>query len=307
MEKIQQIKFNIFLFTIAVLAVFVALINLNRTYKAETELLLIARNEATAKGMDKIIEDAMIIPKTLSFYDRIISEGIEDPAQELPGYKREDYWKTKVRTEKIAGSNMIQITIFDKDQFSAEEISQQSALSEAQVLSQYYNIETELDTRIVNGPTVSYGLKTNGFILFLESLLGGIIFAVSVNIISYILELAGIGSKKGKAVSIVSKYQMPQIMKVQEEKPIAFDKRPADFKKPQEKNISTEKTVAGVPAGKKAAAPDNLPIADESIFKIAAKKTEPAILEKESEGPVIREATPEEVKERLNKLLKGGF
>jgi hypothetical protein len=307
MERIKQLKFNVFLYVIAVLAVFVALVNINRTYKSQADVMLISRNEATAKNMDRIVEDAREIPLTLSFYNRIVAEEFDDAAEELPDYKREAYWKEKIMTEKVDGSSIIRITIFEKDQVASEDLAQQSALSLADALGVYYNIKTELDTRIVNGPITSYGLKTNSFILFLESLIGGAVFLFLVNIINFILGLIGIGSEKYRDISIASKYQMPRIRKMLDEKPIAFDKKPTDFKKSIEKNIAVEKSALNIPAGKKSAAPGNLPIADESMFQSIAPKAEAEKEEKPDEKPIIREATPEEVKERLNKLLRGGF
>jgi hypothetical protein len=307
MKRIQNYRLYIFLYISAFVVIFIALINLNRTYKSEVEIMLIARNEATAKNMDRILEDAREIALTLSFYDRMVENGIEDPVEELPGYKRQAYWNDKVRTEKVDGSNMVRITIFDKDQLIADEISQQAALSTAETLSQYYDIKTELDTRIADGPTISYGSKNNVFILLLQSIWGSALFVLVVALVNGLLEFAGFGTKTGKKESQVMKYSIPQIRKIIEEKPITFDKKPTDFKIPQQKNIEVEKTAPIIETGKKSAAPENLPIADESMFQSVAPKTEPKKEEQLAEKPIIREATPEEVKERLNKLLSGGF
>jgi hypothetical protein len=298
MERIRQLKFNVFLYVIAVLAVFVALINISRTYKSQADVMLISRNEATAKNMDRIVEDAREIPLTLSFYNRIIAEGFEDAAEELPDYKREAYWKEKIRTEKVDGSSIIRITIFEKDQIAAEDLSQQSALSLADALGRYYNIKTELDTRIINGPIVSYGFKEDLFILFLKSLLGGLIFVFAVYVINHILGYLVAGTKIKKVMPAGLDYKIPEASR-KEAKPISFDKKPTDDKKNIVKEISL---------GKKAAAPLNLPIADESIFQsidMAPAKAEESKKEKIADNPIIREATPEEVKERINRLLRG--
>jgi len=296
MEKIKQLKFYVFLYIIAILAVFMALINLNRTYKSQVDVMLISRSEAMAKNMDRIVEDAREIPLALSFYNRIVAEGFDDAAEELPDYKREAYWKEKIRTEKVDGSSIIRIAIFEKDQIVAEDLSQQAALSTADELARYYNIKTELDTRIVNGPIVSYGLRENVIVLFLKSLFGGLILVIAVYLINRFLEVLGIGSKRKKMAVAGLAHKILKVSK-EEVKPISFDKKPIDDKK-----------AVSISLGKKAVAPFNLPIADESIFQAentAPVKTEEAKKEETIEAPIIREATPEEVKERLNRLLQG--
>lgn len=307
MERIKQLKLYVFLYAIAVLAVFVALINLNRTYKSQVDLMLISRNEATAKNMDKIVEDAKTIPLTLSFYNRIVDAGFKDLAEELPDYKREAFWKEKIRTERVDGSSIIRITIFEKDQIAAEDLSQQAALSTANELGRYYNIKTELDSRIINGPIVSYGLKKNGFILILESFLGGLIFVFAVYLINHILGYFGTGARIKKVVPAGLAYKISEASR-EEAKPISFDKKPADDKKAAVKEMPSEKKAVSISSGRKAAAPFNLPIADDSIFQGVASepvKKEEIKKQETAENPIIREATPEEVKERLNRLLRG--
>jgi len=312
MERIQYYKFNIFLYIIAVLAILVALININRTYKAEVDLMLVARNDATAKNMDRIIEDARIIPLSVSFYNMIADENFDDPVEELPDYKREAFWKKKIEAEKVNGSSIIRITVFDEDQMVVEDLGEKVALNVAEVLSRYYNINTELDSRIVNGPTVSYGMKNNIFILILESLLGGLIFVFSVFAVNYILGILGIGKKiESKKAKLVRK--LPIISKEEVRGLISFDKKPVDFKKidkqSKEQESYIQKTNFPEILGKKSAAPENLPIADESMFQkinsAESVKTEKIREEKRDNEIEIREATPEEVKERLNKLLRG--
>lgn len=297
---------------IAVLVIFVALININRTYKSEVDLMLVSRNEATAKNMDRIIEDAKIIPLSVSFYDVIVSKDFEDIAEELPNYKREAYWRKKIKTERVDGSSIIRITIFDEDQITADDMSQEAALSMAEILSRYYNINTELDSRIVNGPMVSYGMRNNVFILILESLLGGLIFVFSVLAVNFILGILGIGGdlKKNRKSGLVR--ELPKISKEAEMGPISFDKKPADFKKiekqAEDQDAYIQKNAFPQSLGRKSSAPENLPVADESIFQgagIEPVKTEEIKKEKTEEKIAVREATPEEVKERLNRLLRG--
>jgi hypothetical protein len=56
--------------------------------------------------------------------------------------------------------------------------------------------------------------------------------------------------------------------------------------------------------GKKAVAPDNLPISDNSLFSAPVVPKE-EMNNSSDKKPLTHEATPEQVKERLNKLLSG--
>jgi capsular polysaccharide biosynthesis protein len=288
MHKISRLKSYIWILFLASLIILIGLINLSRTYRSQVDVLIVPKNETTSKNISSILNNAKEIPKTLSFYNEIISlnDSVADESEELPEYKRKAYWESKVKTERIDDSSIIRLTIFDKDQSRAFNLSQEAGLEEARVMSRYYNIKTDIDVRISDGPIVNYGIKENVIFLILKSLLAGIIFGFLVALINLILEKIGIGSKKSSKKAGLHKLKFPE-MKKEETKTIAFDKKPADFKK----------TTAIPILEKKASAPENLPISDQLVSEF---------LEKKPEGqPIIREATPEEVKERLNKLLRG--
>lgn len=305
----KQLKFYIWLSAAFMAVTFIALINLNRTYKAETDVLIIPRNDAVSKNISQISNSVKEIPKTLSFYDRLLisNEELDDEAKELPDYKRKAYWESKIRTEQIDDSSMIKITVFDKSQTRSEDLSRQAGLEIAGVMSQYYNIRTELELRITDGPIISYGLEKSLWALILESILGGILAAFMVYITNNFLEMLGIGTKsQGKKLSAAIRKLPGKIIKPGEE-PIMFDKKPSGLEKRTRLHPEKESFFL---TGKRAAAPENLPIAEGPV--ISGANIEPAKAEKMekseiSEKPVIREATPEEVKERLNKLLRGEF
>ena len=299
----KQLKFYIWFSMVASIAVFVALININRTYKAETDVLIVPRNDAVSKNVSQIINSVKEIPKTLSFYDRILFSNdalIDDDIEELPSYKRKAHWESKIRTKKIDDSSMVKIIIFDKSQTQAEDLSRQAGLEIAGVMSQYYDIRTELEIRIVDGPIISYGLEKSAWILAAEGIFGGILGAFMVFIINNFLEMLGVGTKAQRIKFSATVRKLPRMIIKPETEPLTFDKKP----------FGLEKKETAVQMGKKSAAPENLPIAEDFLFsgKIV-KSAEKSEVEKEEapEKPVIREATPEEVKERLNKLLRGEF
>lgn len=305
----KQLKFYIWLLIVFMTLIFIALVNLNRTYKAEMDVLIIPRNDAVSKNISQISNSIKEIPKTLSFYDRLLisSEDLDDEVEELPDYKRKAYWESKIRTEKIDDSSMVKITVFDKNQTRSEDLSRQAGLEIAIIMSQYYNIRTELDLRITDGPIISYGLEKSVWVLALESILGGILAAFMVHIINNFLEMLGIGTRsQRKKISAAIRKLPGKIIKTGEE-PIMFDKKPSGLEKRTKLHPEKESFFQ---TGKKSTAPENLPIADDPVISganIESVKAEKIEKSEISEQPVIREATPEEVKERLNKLLRGEF
>lgn len=317
MNRENQAKLYIWLAAIFALIIFAAFVDLNRTYKSEVDVLIIPKNESVLKNVSQIADNIKEIPKTLSFYNRIISSGdIFDEAGNLSDYKRKAYWESKIRTKKIDGSSMVKIIVFDRDQDRAEDLSHQAGLEIAKVMSQHYNIKTELDIRIADGPIVSYGLKNNILIIILESIFGGIMAAFLVSVINQILKKMGMKSKSdGMNFSVSAVHKLPIAATGLEIKPISFDKKPSGLEKKQlEVKVDFEKEAVSYGLGKKSAAPDNLPVGDfpefYSVDMISQKlkadeKEETAEKEEIASEPITREATPEEVKARLNKLLRG--
>jgi hypothetical protein len=72
MKKIFKSSIFWAIFVLATLVVFSFLTNLSRVFRAETDLLIVAKNELTAKNFDGIVNDSLHIPYSLSFYEKII-------------------------------------------------------------------------------------------------------------------------------------------------------------------------------------------------------------------------------------------
>lgn len=288
------------LLAVFTLGAFCVLINSSRIYESYVDVLIVPKSASTSENIDQIANNVLEIPKSLSFYDELLSfdADMADGAENITGYQRKKYWESKIETEKIDGSSIVRISVFDKDQEKAENLSSQAGLEAARIMSQYYNIKTELEMRIVDGPISSYGLKDNIFVIILKSVLIAAAAVFSVFLINGILGIFIPEAKKGKNKIARHFYKPRQAEKETEAGPISFDKRPADLKVPEKKETYF--------SGKKSFAPDNLPIADLPMFeKLDKEIPESKTGKKEENEPIVREATPEEVKERLNKLLRG--
>jgi len=336
-KKIFQDKI-FWIFSIAIAgAVFFAAMDSNHEYKAEIEILLLPKNEIVARNLDKALENARQITSSLAFYEAIVreNEGIDDPAKGLPGDKRKAEWNEMMELEKIEESGMLKLVITTDSQSQAKIIAEEGARSLAAAMSRYYNIRTELDIRITDGPIVAQAEKMNIFIWLLLSiivgLLSGLFFNLAVDFIMKRSNMLFIQHHKEefrlpeKRPSIFPTFSLPENIKpgkIGEKKDI-FGFKVADEKTFVEKNILS--------FGKRSAAPANLPIAEDLNFQtlpsedqtvVSVEKNEgqhdlgeaedfsgavAASIDENKEEDLKREATPEEVRSRLNKLLGGGM
>jgi hypothetical protein len=272
-EIFKSRKFYITLF-LATAIVFLAFININRAFKSETDILVIFKSEKAAESADIILENLKVLPKSLSFYDKVIADNKDaqnEQILELPDYKRQKYWNETINIERIGGSSVLKFVAMDKDQYNAEVLSTQTVKSLIRIIGVYYDIKNDIDIRIINEPITESSFAGSYGFVFLESLLLGIILAFILNYSLVLLE-----------------QNQPE-----EEKRASFS---WTYKEKKELEIlPQEKKYQGFT--KKASAPMNLPIAEDLIFEVSKKP--------EEKTPLTHEATPEQVKERLNKLLSG--
>lgn len=287
MKKITKSKAFWLLAAFATVIIFLALTNFNRTYKSDVEILVIPKSEKAINSSKEIIANLRAIPKTLSFYNRMAADNsnvITDAIRELPDYKKKNYWNSKISTQKISRSGVIEISITDKDFSRAQTLSVQSAKILISSAGLYYNIKDDVDIRILDGPTIHYSDVYPVWAVALISLVAGLFLAYISFFISFNLF-------SGR----VKKDRIQPLHKIGKE--IKF--KPAYPKNSAEQPwISEEKSYADF--AKKASAPGNLPIQEqEEDSKIYFTE------EKKKEKPATREATEEEVKERLNRLLSG--
>lgn len=272
----------------------------NPVYRGETEVLLIARNRVVDEKIDSLTETAKNIPTTLSFYDRVIeSEGLEDPSADLSAQERKKYWNTQIKTERVDGSNIVKITAYDMDKDRAGKLADAYAKELSASLARYYNIKTQLDTRIIETPITAFDFGKSVWPQAAKSVFWGVVAGI-LDILLFSFIPKSIQEKKITPEKSIFTYKTDVPEKTAEP-----DYSPVDFS--QKPEIKKEKTIT---PERKSAAPENLPFADEEIVeqKLYANgngKKEDIIEIKKVTEDIFREATPEEVKERLNKLLSG--
>jgi len=282
--------------------IFLALNNLNRGYQTETDILIIPKNSLIAGNISQIIENLSQIPLTLSFYKRVNQENgdvFDDTILELPDYKKQIYWKSRLKIIHIKGSGILKIITFGNNSYQAELLNQEVVRTFLVSISSYYNIKTELDLRIINQFITNFTNQSNFSILFFESLLGGfilssLIFGASFYFFQKELFLKTVPTKPFFDYSKFN-YQLKNNQKNNSWLKESFS----------DMNLSKKQSTASIIKEKTSQAPSNLPLAPVSFSKDTANKKISVEVKKPKKTEITREATPEEVKAKLNSLLKG--
>ena len=260
--------------------VFVILVNFNHAYKSESDILVIFKSEKAIQSSDQILENLKIISQSLPFYKQVLSnepDAQDELIQELPDYKQKQYWNETVKIDRIGKSSVLKVSTISNDSYTAQILDSQTIKTLISIVGVYYNIEKDIDIRIIN-PSVTENsfIGSYIFLVFESILIGFFLTLILINFLTLLFEIKPKQKVKNKT----------QWSYKQKEIPLSGSKNT---------NLIEKKSEEFIPS-KKAIAPENLPIFDDL-------NDEELKLEKQE--PLTHEATPEEVKERLNKLLKG--
>lgn len=313
-------KFSFYVFVIAFIlsaVSFLFLIDNSKNYCTETSIILIPKSEKAAQDSEHIIENLKIFPTKLGFYNKLLKDNsnIKDNFFGFSDNQREQEWNKNLKIKREDKSSIIKISIKASDSEEAKYISDATISTLFSVISFYYNIKNDVDLRIIEGPTIHTEIS-NWFLITLLSLVIGTIISFLVNFISIFISNSLV--KNGEKV------------KSQFEK--SFFKFNFESKKTIE-NIAVQKneTTKNIPAilkpsveiKKTSSAPQNLPgtpgnlsFIDEDYFRTTilkgGKPTEKTIEVKTENQKVPQESasadqepTQEELKRRLNQLLRG--
>lgn len=299
----ETIRKKIIITVIAILAAtvyFVINVNRQNIFQSEVQLLLLPKDAKTGKNIEQVIANAEKIPSTLAFHDKLIKTNPNLSANEefadLPDYKRKKAWNSEIEISKINNSNIISVKAFADIQPDSEDLSNAVSRDLITEMSLYYNIRTELEMRKIDGPIsneISRGLNVSSIII---SLLVGVILWIILNFTIKTSE---------KLTDKIGRNTFP----IKDNLSFSF---PTEIKKSEKENrenekeeflIEKEEDATVISQEKKASAPENLPIVNEfslnSSIKVDKKESEQA----EAFEPKTHEATEEEIKARLNKLL----
>jgi len=280
MKELFKLK-KLYLITLILAGIiFIILVNFNHAYKSEGEILVIFKSEKATQNSNQILENLKIITQSLPFYKKVLSNEPDTQSelvQELPDYKQKQYWNKTVQVELIGNSSVLKVSAISNDSYTAQILDSQTIKTLISIVGTYYNIEKDIDIRIINPPiTKNTFIGSCGYLIFESIIIGFILTLLIINFLTLIFKI-----KPKKRIKNNTGWSYKQ-----KEIPLSGNERV---------NLLKKKSDELIPI-KKAAAPENLPIFDDSSDKG---------LKLEEQNPLTHEATPEEIKDRLNKLLNG--
>ena len=284
----------------------VTLFRLNRDgiYSSTMTVLFLPKSVTVSQEASLITENFKQILASLAFCDRLAEQNESlSVANDLPNYKRQAFCNAKFLVERPVGSSMLRITNFDPDSALARELNSDVVDNLIAISGKYYNIKTDLELRIVDGPIVKKELSQNLAKTILLSFLWTIALYSGLFLLFPFIFL-----KKENKERPIPRGEFFREVTAKKAMPVL----------PEEENYFSAKGFfqPTFPSfGKKASTPANLPVSEEEVPEIFRPKTVASEITGETEETekdntettkeyVPREATPEEVKERLNKLLR---
>ncbi|MEK7181789.1 MAG: hypothetical protein AAB615_03400 [Patescibacteria group bacterium] len=297
-----------------------------RAYRAETTIVVIGKGSLTASS-DTVASNIAEIASTLRFYDRMVqdSEEVADAFSDLsPDQRKKRFQNIFSATHTPEESGVIVLSAFGSDRGSAEALATAGSETLFALSSFYYNIKTDVDLRVLEGPIVTTTVRSPLVFVLLSffSALGvtGIFFLI----LHFLPSLFG-KKQANRFTPVATQSQVSHKAFSAGESVPWIDPRTFIPVKPE--NLSFENAEPIVPESvslgahpvKKAGAPANLPVAeslsnlpfateDTLPFAFEEVKDEEEVLPVTEDVPtemVVSEPTVEEYKKRLNELLGG--
>lgn len=299
-----------------------------RSYRAEVMVLVISKTETSSQ---EVAENMAEVTLTLSFYERVLADNdlIDDDFEGYAPDKRKALWNDIISVRRQEKSGVLILETKGDAPEKAKRLAKQTAQTLFSIAGLYYNVKTDIDMRVIDGPIVSYRLA-KPFLFSATSILTGLIittlFFFVLNAISQFIarqktgiERTHIEFKVGETVPWID----PR--KFVPEKPAGLS---------FENNHEEKTTVFPAHAPQyvvHAPAPSNLPVAPEETelptadeqelpfeFETSLQESDemfsteqgeslsfPVRGEHSIEQPKRDEPTAEEYKRRLNELLAG--
>lgn len=299
-----------------------------RSYRAEVTILVISKTEPSSQ---EIAENVAEVTRTLSFYERVLVDNdlIDDDFEGYAPDKRKTLWNKTFSVKRQENSGALILEAKGNTSEEARRLVRQTAQTLFSVAGIYYNVKTDVDMRVIDGPIVSYVLATP-FLYGAASILTGLIitsfFFFVLDAISQFIARQKTGTEKTRIEFEIGE-TVPWIdpRKFVPEKPAGLSFENTYEEKPEFFPARSPQYVTHAPA------PANLPVAPEEIelptddeqelpfeFETPLQEfeemfsndqTEPLIFpvrgEHSIQQPARGEPTAEEYKRRLNELLAG--
>ena len=305
-----------------------------RSYQADITVLVISKS-GTESIAQEVSDNMATLTSTLSFYERVLTDNdlIDDTLFGYAPEKRKALWNDMIEVKRPLGSSTLLIQVTGATGEQATYLSKQVTQTMFSLAGVYYNVKTDIDMRIVDGPLTQYTI-TQPFFFSIASIATGVVvttvFFWLLNVLPTFIDTrksqyvrADVSSTPGKAYPEFSLGEtVPWI------DPRKFiPAKPVDF---SFQNTPEKYEESAIHPSTYAPAPANLPIADEETeVSMGSEESIPLgpdvlltneevmfmnTLTDESHGVSALteenikkgEPTQDEYKRRLNELLTGG-
>ena len=320
---------------------FLLSIDIFKTYYSSVTILVIEKSGVAVQGREEIVSNIAEFPKMLSFYESLLrnNSDVKDVTFGRSQDQRKKLWNNMVSVERSReNSSLIKVSILANNESEADQLAKKIARNLFDTTSKYYDIKEDVDVRLVDGP-ISHSRISFWYLLIPISMLLG--FSVAILLQYAFSQLQARFSVRNnflkgkqffdfkkdeilsteKEITLLEElYKAEQadatiVSQEKNELPLEVQEMKRLTKKIEADKYPNFPEMPVRSAEAKVSAPDNLPIADDSFFmnsnpnvsqeKIASVEEEIVSQEESVEEPKIHEPTPEELKARLNQLLRG--
>lgn len=289
-----------------------------RSYRATVTVLVVSKTEMSSQDMT---ENAVELVRTLSFYERVLADNdlIDDDFEGYAPDQRKALWNDTVSVNRRAASSVLTVRARGETPEKAKRLAKQTAQTLFATMSFYYNVKTEMDVRVIDGPLVSYTL-TRPFLFGATSILTGL--SITLLFFWFLNAVSGfVARQKMKTEKIHPAFALGETVPWLDPRKFIPAKPPFSFKNAfSETSGAPEAAVSQYVAH--APAPANLPIApmemelpiaDESALPLefetmfSSHQGAPLGFPVRGEHNIQQQSEPtnEEYKRRLNELLAG--
>ncbi|MEP7162919.1 MAG: hypothetical protein ABI747_04125 [Candidatus Moraniibacteriota bacterium] len=300
-----------------------------RGYEAETTVLILEKGERSRAALT-----LSELARNLSFYDAVLSRNdlLDDPFAGQAPDKRKAGWHTLMRLTPANESGVVVLTAWADNQEQARLLSRETVATLFETATRFYNVKTDIELRIVDGPLIHSGLRGTGLFVFV-SLLSGFAVTLVFFLVLTSLDRAFPGKRKAGVFSEERGFHItpetfrptpPAVWMSEMSEESRAEKENIPFRESEVFSVPSEAPDGVLSRGMaKAEAPANLPIMaleEESVTPLQgamarlmkedvdatarAQAVEP-IFGDAGRAPMTHEPTQEEFKRRLNDLLSG--
>ena len=286
-----------------------------KEYKSSVSILVIPKNQVAAVQINDVVANISGFPKMLSFYERLLkfNPDIKDRFIGKDSDKKKASWNRIVEVSEMeAGGGAIMLAVYSKTSAQSTLLLKKTTNTLFDVTSNFYDIKSDFEMTVVDGPFTVAVLR--GKVVWVAfSAMIGFAMSLALNMLlafsdkkyffsKYAFKKSPLTELKKRYSGTVKKKEFPiGDVEISQDIPYYFEIKDAD-----EDYSGVDFSEDYGNYSKNASAPDNLPIADDS-FSFEAPKADEAG-QKETENFIElkkEEPTEEEIRERLNKLLRG--